>query len=288
MIGVVSCHTIFNEMAFSLSQRFNFELVKDFNPKEGDIYIILGGHEKAVELYSVQKQMNNKIGYIIYNSEQAGSNYWKNKYYVMLCKDNVVFNYSILLSKDLEKKFKIPTYSFFNWDFVTFQDLEPHDKYDIVFVGAKNETREKIHQQLLKDFPDKKIGFFYNNEYLNPHKLSSLLTNTKIVLNIPFYEDNILATHRLNKAISCGCIVISPYSKDEDMNEFYKDYIYFGNNISKMVKKFYDEDLEVREPKKAWVALTLDMGQRFLPHNLQIIKHIEQKLADTLNKEISS
>ena len=103
-------------MAISISQRFNFQLVKDFDPKDGDIYIVLGAHEKAVELYSVQQQMNNKIGYIIYNSEQVGSDFWKNKYYVNLCKSNVVFNYSNDLAKELEKKFKIPTYACFSWD----------------------------------------------------------------------------------------------------------------------------------------------------------------------------
>lgn len=288
MIGVISCHTIFNEMAFSISQRFNFELVKDFNPKAGDIYIVLGAHEKAVELYMMQKQMNNSIGYIIYNSEQAGSDFWKNKYYVMLCKENVVFNYSIQLSKELEKKFKISTHSFFNWDFLTFQDVEPHDKYDIVFVGAKSEHREEIHQKLLQDHPNKKILFSYDGAYLAPDKLTSLLHNSKIVLNIPYYKDNILATHRLNKAISCGCCVLSTYSSDDDMNDYYKDFIYFGNNIQKLVKRFYEEELEVKEPKKAWVALTVEMGQKFLPHNIQIIKHVESKLADKLNKEIST
>lgn len=289
MIGVVSCHAIFNEMAFSLSKRFNFELVKDFQPKAGDIYIVLGAHDKAVELYSIQKQNNNTFGYIIYNSEQSGSDYWKNKYYVMLCKDNVVFNYSLQLSKDLEKKFKISTHSFFNWDFLTWEKIEgEHEKYDIVFVGVKSEEREEIHQKLLKDFPDKKILFSYDGAYLAPEKLTHLLQNTKILLNIPYYKDNILATHRLNKGISCGCIVMSPYSADDDLNEFYKDYIYFGNNLPKLIKKFYEEDLEIKELKKAWVALTLDMGQRLLPHNIQIIKHVESKLTDKLNKEISA
>ena len=258
MIGVISCHTIFNEMAFSISQRFKFELVKDFNPKEGDIYIVLGAHEKAVELYMMQKQMNNSIGYIIYNSEQAGSDFWKNKYYVMLCKENVVFNYSIQLAKELEKKFKISTHSFFNWDFLTWENIEKdEEKYDIVFVGAKSEHREEIHQKLLQDHPNKKILFSYDGTYLAPEKLTKLLQNTKILLNIPYYKDNILATHRLNKAISCGCCVLSTYSNDDDMNEYYKDFVYFGNNIPKLVKRFYEEELEVKEPKKAWVVLTI-------------------------------
>jgi len=282
MIGVLSCHAIFNEMAMCISQRFQFELVKDFNPKDGDIYIVLGGHERAVELYSAQKQMNNKFGYIIYNSEQAGSDFWKNKYYVMLCKDNVVFNYSNDLAKELEKKFKISTYSFFTWDYLTWADVEPHEHYDIVFLGAKSEEREELHQKLLTEFPDKKIMFHYEGQYIAPDKLTSLLRNTDILINYSYYKDNILATHRINKGISCGCKVVSTFSSDNDMNEYYDNFIYFSNNIPKFLKKAYAEGFA---PKKTWEEFTKEMGQKFLPHNIQIIKHVETKLKDKLEKD---
>ena len=271
-------------MAMCIAQRFQFELVKDFTPKDGDIYIVLGGHEKAVELYTAQKQMNNKIGYIIYNSEQCGSNYWKNKYYTMLCKENVVFNYSNDLAKELEKKFKIPTYSFFTWDFLTWADVDPHDHYDIVFVGARSEERETLHQELVSAFPDKKILFHYDNEYIAPNKLTSLLRNTDVLINYSYYKDNILATHRINKGISCGCKVVSTFSSDNDMNEYYENYIYFSNNIPKFLKKAYAEGFA---PKKNWEEFTKDVGMKFLPHNIKMIKHVEQKLADKLNKEVA-
>lgn len=269
-------------MAFSIAQRFQFELVKDFNPKDGDIYILLGGHDKAVELYTVQKQMNNRIGYIIYNSEQCSSDHWKNKYYTMLCKDNIVFNYSNDLAKELEKKFKIPTYSFFTWDYLTWAEPEPHEKYDIVFVGSKSDEREELHQQLVSAFPDKKILFHYDNQYVSPDKLTSLLRNTDVLINFTYYKDNILATHRINKGISCGCKVVSTFSSDNDMNEYYENFIYFSNNIPKFLKKAYADGFA---PKKNWEQFTQEMGKKFLPHNIQIIKHIEQKLADKLEKE---
>jgi hypothetical protein len=285
MIGIISCHPIFNETIFIISKRFNFEIVNDFNPKPNDIYLVFGGHEKAVELYSAQKASNNAFGYIIYNSEQTSSDFWKNKYYTMLCRDNVVFNYSNDLAKDLEKKFKIPTHSFFTWDYLTWADPTPHEKYDIVFLGAKSEAREELHNQLVSAFPDKKILFHYDGQYLSPEKITSLLHNTDVLINFPYYKDNILATHRINKGISCKCKVISTYSSDNDMNDYYNDYIYFTNNIPKFLKKAYETGFE---PKKNWDQFTEEMGKKFLPHNLQIIKHIEQKLLDRnekLNKE---
>ena len=285
MIGVISCHAIFNESAFVMCQRFKFELVKDFNPKENDVYIVFGAHEKAVELYMAQKQANNKFGYIIYNSEQASSDYWKNKYYTMLCRDNVVFNYSNDLAKELEKKFRLTTYSFFTWDYLTWADVEPHDHYDIVFLGVKSDEREELHQELLKAFPDKKIMFHYEGQYLSPDKLTSLLRNTDVLIDYSYYKDNILATHRINKGISCGCKIVSVFSSDNDMNEFYDDYIYFSNNIPKFLKKAYETGFA---PKKNWEEFTQTVGKKFLPHNIQIIKHVEQKLLDRnekLNKE---
>jgi uncharacterized protein YaaR (DUF327 family) len=69
------------------------------------------------------------------------------------------------------------------------------------------------------------------------------------------------------------------------MNEYYENYIYFTNNIPKFLKKAYENGFA---PKKNWEQFTKEVGQRFLPHNYQIIKHVEQKLLDRnekLNKE---
>lgn len=281
-IKIISTHSIFTEMAFSISKRFNFQMETDFNPQRGDLYIVLGAHDKAVELYTRQKQSNNDFGYIIYNSEQACSDFWKNKYYVMLCRDNVVFNYSNDLAKELEKKFKITTHSFFNWDFLTWEKKESETKYDIVFVGAKNERREELRDELVSTFPDKKILFSFDGAYNSPEKLSELLQNTDVLINFPYYKDNILATHRLNKGISCGCKVVSLFSSDNDMNDYYGNYVYFTNNITKFLKKAYEKGFE---PKKNWEQLTQEVGKKFLPHNYQIITHIHKKLEDRLNKE---
>jgi len=40
-----------------------------------------------------------------------------------------------------------------------------------------------------------------------------------------------LESHRINKALACGCKVISLPSSDEDANKFYKDYITITDNI---------------------------------------------------------
>ncbi len=273
-IKIISCHPIFTENAFMVSQRYNIPIEQTFDPKRGDLYIVFGGHEQAVALFLAQQQMNNEFGYIIYNSEQFHSIHWKNKYYIELCRNNPVFHYSIELAREIKDKFKIIPYSYFFFDFITWDksSLEEHEHYDIVFVGQENEKRRSIELELREKFPDKKILFNYKYEYNTPQKLTSLLMNTSILLNIPYYENNVLESHRINKALCCGCKVISMYSGDEDANEFYKDYVYFTNNIPKLLESDLDE------PKKNWQTFNVEAGAKLHQDNLYVIQQVFDKL----------
>jgi hypothetical protein len=109
-----------------------------------------------------------------------------------------------------------------------------------------------------------------------------LLKNTDILLNIPFYKYNVLESHRINKALSCGCKVVSMYSTDDDANEFYKDYIHFTNNIPK-----YLESESIKEPKKNWEEFNHIVGSTLHKSNISVIAHVFDKLKaklDTIKK----
>ena len=155
-------------------------------------------------------------------------------------------------------------------------------RWNLIWVLNYDFTEYLKHLNLLSY---KKILFHYEGKYIAPDKLTSLLKNTDILINYPYYKNNILESHRINKGISCGCKVISTYSADNDMNEYYENYIYFSNNIPKFLKKAYAEGFT---PKKTWEEFTKEVGQRFLPHNLKMIKHVEQKLKDKLEKDTNS
>lgn len=273
-IKILSCHPIFSENAVILSQRYKFPIEQTFDPKKGDLYLVFGGHDKAVELLMLQQQRKNDFGYIIYNSEQFNSIHWKNKYYIELCRCNPVFQYSIELAKEIKEKFKIIPYSYFFFDFMVWEksSIEEHEHYDIVFLGAKNEQRMKIEEELRSKFPEKKILFNYDYAYSAPLKLTSLLMNSDIVLNIPFYENNVLEIHRINKALSCGCKVVSLYSSDDDANEFYKDYVYFTSNIPKLLEG------ELIEPKKNWDTYNKEVGHSMHKNNIHVIDQVFEKL----------
>lgn len=280
-IKIISANAIFTENAICLSNRLGVTIEKDFKPEAGDLYIVFGGHDIAPTLYTAQKQMNNKFGYIIMNTEQIGSPFWRNKYYINLCRENVVFQYSQHVSDQIASKFKINPYSFFTFEFLGFkkEELDIKEKYDILFIGAKNDKREKIINEIRELFPDKKLYVDFEYKNTTPVELTRLLYSSDIVLNIPYYEDNALEVHRINKALSCGCKVISTYSNDEDANNYYKDYIYFKSNIVSALSKegFLDE------PKKTYEDLIKDRIPKTIMHNSNVIKTIHNKLLSTLS-----
>ena len=278
-IKILSCHSVFSENAIMISQRYAIPIEQNFEPKTGDLYITFGAHEQAVVLYLEQQKRNNDFGYIIYNSEQFGSIHWKNKYYIELCRTNPVFHYSIELAREIKDKFKIIPYSYFFFDYMVWdkESIDPHEHYDIVFLGMKNDQRQSIEKKLKEDYPNLKILFHYDYEYNTPQKITSLLMNTSILLNIPFYENNVLETHRINKALSCGCKVVSTYSADDDANDFYKDYIYFTSNIPKLLQS------ELDEPKKNWATFTKEAGIKLHQDNIYVIHQIFDKLKARVN-----
>lgn len=280
-LKIISAHSIFTENAIMISKRFNIEIEKEFNPKKGDVYLVLGGHNIAPTLYMAQKQMNNEFGYIMYNTEQVNSDAWRNKYYIELCRNNPVYQYSNHLAMDIKDKFKINPYSFFFFEFLSFNrnELEITEQYDITFIGSKNDKREKLINEIMSTYPDKSyyIDFSYNNT--TPLDLTRKLHSSNIVLNIPFYDNNILEIHRINKALSCGCKVISLHSEDKDADEFYKDYIYFTDDITKTL----GDNEFLNQPKKTYEDLVKTLGGKFTAHNIYTAKQIHTKLLSKLN-----
>jgi len=267
-IKVISGHSIFNENAIVLSQKFGWSLEKEFNPQPNDLYIVLGAHELAYQLLEVQIRKNNSFGYIILNSEQIHSQFMKNKYYISLMKKNIVCDYNTLTSAYLKETFDIKVLSYFFFEFLKFEVDRKERKYDVCFIGTKTERREKILKDLQEKHPDLKFYVDFDWSHKNSESLTQILHECKVVLNIPYYEDNALETHRIHKALACGCKVISMPSADEDANGFYKEYITITDNI----------DLSIDGIEPNYEKLVSTLSQKFNPHLLFVINEIHTKL----------
>jgi hypothetical protein len=267
-IKIISGHAIFNENAVVMSKKFGWSLEKEFNPQPKDLYVVFGSHEMAHHLLEIQYRLGNTFGYVVMNSEQPDSQFMKNKYYLSLMKRNVVCDYNTLTSAYLKETFDIKILSYFYFEFLQF-NLETNERqYDVCFIGSKTEHREKIIQGLQEQYPDLKFYVDFDWSHKNSDSLTKILHQSKLVLNIPYYKDNALETHRIHKALACKCKVISMPSADEDTNEFYKKYITITDSI--------DLSIECIEPN--YEDLIKELSSKFNPHFLFVVEQIHTKL----------
>ena len=267
-IKIISGHAIFNENAVVLSKKFGWSLEKEFNPQPKDLYVVFGAHELAHHLLEIQYRLGNTFGYIVMNSEQPDSQFMKNKYYVSLMKRNVVCDYNTLSANYLKETFDIKVLSYFFFEFLKFEVERKDRPYDVCFIGSKNERREKVLKDLQEKYPDLSFYIDFDWKHKNSDSLTQILHDCKVVLNIPYYENNSLETHRIHKALACGCKVISMPSADEDANDFYKKYITITDNI----------DLSIEGIEPNYEKLISTLSQKFNGHLLFIIEQIHTKL----------
>jgi hypothetical protein len=148
----------------------------------------------------------------------------------------------------------------------------PKRIYDLAFIGSKNPQREKILKHLQETNPNLNIYVDFHWSHKSPESMTDILHQCKCVLNIPYYEDNPLETHRIAKALACGCDVVSLKSADDDANDFYKDYIHFVDHLLNLPV------LSKLEEKKKYEELVKTLSQKINPHFHFIITQVHQKL----------
>jgi hypothetical protein len=106
--------------------------------------------------------------------------------------------------------------------------------------------------------------------YVHPTAILEKLKQVKYVINLPFFEDNSLETHRIHRALSAGCEVVSLYSKDKYANKQYDPYVHFVKELSD-----FPFLLEL-ERKGNYTALMEDFGIKAIESNLKGILHAEK------------
>jgi hypothetical protein len=275
---VVSFHSIFNENAILLSQRLKIPFITEFSPKEGDIAIIFGAHDQADKLFFIQEL--TKCHYIIIQTEQFPSKIFDNKYYMELIQQNPLLDWSRLNVEKLKSKLDLKIYSHYFFDFISPETPEWSSRpIDFFFCGAANEERRKSLEAFKKENPTARCEFDLSYSFVNPVLLMDKLKQVKYVLNLPFYEENSLETHRINRALSMGCEVVSLYSKDTYLNKKYNPYVHFVKHLSDFTFL-----LEI-EKKGDYKTLMEDFGLKAIESNLQGI-HFAAKILRQPKKEV--
>jgi hypothetical protein len=281
-IKIICCHPIFIENALELCKRYNWPIVRDLVPEYKDIYILLGANEKPDFFLKAQEESNFKFYYIILNSEQIESRFLKNEHYIKLLKDNFVFSYSNYLKLCMETNLNIKCSGSFHFQFLTDDshshsyknvnvnenenvnvNVKANKEYDVVFVGSFNNKRKNILDSL--KLTSLNIYSDFEWKHISPADITNLLEKSKVVLNIPYYNNNALETHRIIKALCCGCEVISLHSFDKDLDDIFDDYIYFTDDIIECVKKYFNNELVQKKHYKELLSkLDSTFGVNFI------------------------
>jgi hypothetical protein len=275
---IVTFHPIFNENANILSQRLGIPVIQEMIPKKDDIVIVFGAHEQADKLLFIQQALNVK--YIIIQTEQFESKVFDNKYYMELIQSNPILDWSKTNVERLKSKINIKVYGLYYYDFFL---METENKFedreiDFFFTGAYSKEREMIINQFIENNKNCKFEIDFSYNYKNPVELTDKLKNVKYVINIPYYRGNVLETHRINKALSLGCEVISTYSSDQSMNRKYDPYVHFVNNLNDFSLLFE------LERKSNYIALMEDFGKRDIENTIKSILFAEKTIIEYRNK----
>jgi hypothetical protein len=98
--------------------------------------------------------------------------------------------------------------------------------------------------------------------------MKSVLSNAKYVLNLPYYHDGALETHRINNALSAGCEVVSHSETDHETKVFYDDFIYFTNKVEEF------DFFQYEEHKDGYEALIKKLTNAVTAHNIFVLNNI--------------
>jgi len=264
---IISFNLIFNENANILAKRLNIEYVVSLEAKKDDLIIVFGAHEEADKLCFIQEQTN--CSFIIIQTEQYNSKVFDNKYYVQLLKNNYILDWSKYNVERIKKQLDIKVYSFYFYDNFILNTTEERN-IDFFFCGAGNPERLAILNDFKVQNPNYVIEYDFSGNHVSPNVLNEKLQKVKYVINIPFYKESSLETHRINKALSMGCQVITLPSSDIYLNEQYKNVVHF-------VKKLNDFcPLLEQFPKIGYTEFMKQYGEEQILHNLNSILYIKK------------
>jgi hypothetical protein len=259
---------IFNENANILAKRLNIPYITDFIPKENDLIIVFGAHDQAINLYGLQAQIKFKC--ILIQSEQYESKIFDNKYYVELLKNNYILDWSKYNVERFKSQMDMKVFSFYYYDFFFLENKFENRQIDFFFCGAHSPEREFKLNQFKLNNPGSIFEFDFSGNHMSFNELNQKLMNVKYVINIPYYKNNSLEAHRINKALSSGCQVLSLPSSDIYLNDKYKDYVHFVSDLNDFCP------LLENIPKKDYKDFMKNYGELQILNNINAIQHIEK------------
>jgi len=155
--------------------------------------------------------------YIIYQLEQVKISKLITDSYLLKIKNSLItFDYNILniqnIAHDVKHKLTFQPIPILK----TIQTQDNYE-YDILFCGGMNKRRTNIINFLKTKYKIKVCNYLYGNDLYN------IVSKSKIIVNIHFYENAILETVRLNETLGYSNIIISEMPNINDKS--YLEYL---------------------------------------------------------------
>lgn len=145
-----------------------------------------------------------------------------------------------------------------------YQNWQPNKDIDVFFYGSFNERRVNIYNLLKKHKPHYNILFKFN---IYGSERDELISRSKIVLNVHFYESKIFEIVRISYLLSNKVCVISENGKggvDEEEYEKWKDLVVMSDyeNIVNTIDKYLnDDELRIQQGNTGY-ELFKNIGQQ--------------------------
>ena len=260
MIYIYYDNVVFEDVARGLLGYFNqFGVdVKICNKIESE-YEHNQNTRTANESIFIMFGMNNYTGtvpkhYILYQLEQCPAtvfdgdseikNQWFNQHYVKLMQNAVeIWDYSIRNIVELKKLRwdKSKPIPYMRYVPITYMsslenDIDhstTHEKlYDVFFYGGMNERREKIIKQLR----DRGLRVIGDNMKIWRDERKKYIEQSKLVINIHYYERAILETTRLSYLLATKVFVISESSYDPLLDRDHQKSLVMCNTPDELVE----------------------------------------------------
>jgi hypothetical protein len=225
---IITFSKYFIENAAHLSRKTGYEVV--YKLEAGKHYIVFSAHDAADQLLEFQKLYHTH--YTIYQSENVESRCFTPAY-IELMKSNAVLQYSPYTATVCKEWLGIETAGFFNFDYPKLKSTSKRT-IDLLFFGCMTQKRHDMLNEIQNQCS---IQMVIATDLFHA-ELEDALLRSRFVLNISVYENSVLETHRINKALACGCKVISNYSVDTKMNDKYKDLVFFcGRTVGDYIEE---------------------------------------------------
>jgi len=253
--------TVFTEITSTLQRQLIEEgilckIVKDRaeigNPET--LHIIFNAHQEITPI-------PDNLKYVIFNYEQAGSNYIKYPEYITKMKKGLaLFDYSYynkdILEKITGKEVDVIPFSYHKSLTVLEPNINNNEDIDVLFYGCMNANR-KLYADLLKT--TKYTVKFVTNYTLFGEALHAEWKKAKIVLNLHYYVNpSVLELSRVLPLIANHKLVFSERSDDALADKRFEEMVVFitpGTIIAELDKYLGDDKLRTTQVEKAFNLL---------------------------------